>query len=284
MKRCRDNGPKQSRPTFSLKKTIAADPNQDIKMLSFTLNSEACNKNADNNTTFDGDKDETIVNSPGGVFSHFNIPMNDKNINKKGNTPPDISEEETFGDGTVTDILDDSERMVLMNFEVFTEQYLSTVASNMSDGYNTAAISGVNCSQSVIISLSDVSQEEQNVFTDDHDNHVLNIIPELDTLPGHTYLDKVTSNDDAFNVEDLFHDQTIDDRFLNTICSHSAQSNEYAAAAQDLLMVPTSCWWTTESPSRISTNNNDIPTNGKALSQTVIKNVCGGEIKDVNTL
>ena len=88
--------------------------------------------------------------------------------------------------------------------------------------------------------------------------------------------------DPTFNMEDLFHDQTMDERFLN-VCQ--PQNQEEVTTTTDLLMVPDTCWWqpNTTSPTKttsLTSNNNSIHLN----AQTVIKNISGGEIKDVETI
>ncbi|XP_066911512.1 oocyte zinc finger protein XlCOF6-like [Clytia hemisphaerica] len=264
-------------PTINLKRTINADSSQNIKFVNFTL--EAHNR-------------EPAIPNPGGMFSKFKTNQNN-DVNSK--EPEEVISEDELGNAM--QILKDSDRLEYMNLEFLTAQYFPATedsqieSSNITNVYGEAASTIPDCSQSVIIkNITETIEESGN---DSHQHQLeefQKVVCSTITANIHdqTYLDKTQDlNVGTFNMEYFFQDQTMDERYLN-VCQ--PQNQEEVTTTTDLLLVPDTCWWqpSSTSPTKNTTmatsNNNNIPFNNKSFPQTVIKNITGGEIKDVETL
>ena len=258
-------------PTINLKRAICADPSQNVKFVNFTL---------ETNTNR-----EPVIPNPGGMFSKFKT--NQNNVNSK-ETEETITEDDL---SNAMQILKDNDRFEYMNLEFLTEQYFPTTEdnthienNNITNVYENASTIP-DCSQSVIIKNITETIEESGDNSHQHQlEEFQKVVCSTITTNIHdqTYLDKTQDlNVGSFNMEDLFHDQTMDERFLN-VCQ--PQNQEEVTTTTDLLMVPDTCWWqpNTTSPTKTTslTSNNNIHLN----TQTVIKNISGGEIKDVETI
>ena len=249
------------------------DTNQDIKLLHFNINPTKSSLLSPNNTNQqDG--------SSAAMFSKFRV---DK-------TPAITSQliGDEYESPTNVSVIDNSRFDYGMNLEYLTEQYLSGAVGNVAEVYSTHQSVPAVHSQSVITKhLTAASSTDAASIVEQE----INDCTSLTSIQDQSYLDRM--NVGAFNVEDLFQDHTIDERFLNDCTSHIQDD---MTATNELLMVPVSCWWPTPSsppppPStklniNVINNNNTSEIGGstKTFSQTVIKNVSGGEIKDVSTL
>ena len=257
-------GINKTKATFSLNNGVQVDTSQDIELLHFNLNPiKSSLLSPTNNNQQDG--------SSGTVFSRFRIEP----------ALPSHSVGEEY-DTTGGEIQIDTGRLDYMNLEYLTEQYLSAAVGNVTEPYNANQQIPVDHSQSVITKHFPVASSHM----DDASivKHEINDCTSLTSIQDQSYLDRM--NMGAFNVEDLFQDHTIDERFLNDCTSHI---QDEMTPANDLLMVPVSCWWPAPPPSKLNNNmnminNNTASASTKTFSQTVIKNVSGGEVKDVSTL
>ena len=264
-------GVTKKRETFSLNSIVPPDTNQDIKLLHFNINPTKSSLLSPNHTNQqDG--------SPAPMFSKFRV---DKTPTLNSQL---IGEEyETSTNGAV---IDSGRFDYGMNLEYLTEQYLSGAVGNVAEVYAHQAVPA-DQSQSVITKHLTTTTSTENTSSIVEQQEI-NDCTSLTSIQDQSYLERM--NVGAFNVEDLFQDHTIDERFLNDCTSHIQDD---ITTSNELLMVPVSCWWPSPSPPPSSKlinnniiNNSIAEINGstKSFSQTVIKNVSGGEIKDVSTL
>lgn len=256
----------KTRATFSLSNTLAADTSQQIELLHFNLNPT-------NSSLLSPDVLHQDLASSS-IFSKYKA--------RNGVAPTTSETEGSEGGSNPYDPVGDNEqvdRMDYMNLEYLTEHYLSAAVGNVAEVCNASqAVQPNDHSQSVITRHFGGADGQVRGSSQVISGQEMDDCTSLTTIQDQSYLDPV--NMGAFKVEDFFQDHTIDERFLNDCTSHI---QDEMTTANDLLLVPVSCWWPSQSPTKAGnmvSNNNDVCGSTKTFSQTVIKNISGGEVKD----